>query len=185
MNFLAFGMEVQSSVIINLGQFIAQGDVMVCISFALECITIIGAFPLVVYPQRSSIVHFVSACLPPKNEWSKRVYGWIVVVIIIGLSYAVAIALPDVNVMLGLVGSLTGSIVTFYSPAAFILKISKKPLLTFDLEHIICYIQIAVRMVLNDTGPPASSTQARSGQTTIEQFDAVELARVNQQDKTV
>ncbi|KAF4676465.1 Solute carrier 38 member [Perkinsus chesapeaki] len=144
MNFLAFGMDVQSSVIINLGQFISQGDVMVCISFALECITIIGAFPLVVYPQRSSIVHFVSACLPPRNEWWKRVYGWIVVVIIIGLSYAVAIALPDVNVMLGLVGSLTGSIVTFYSPAAFILKISKKPLLTLDLEHLICYVQIAV-----------------------------------------
>ncbi|KAF4691564.1 Solute carrier 38 member [Perkinsus olseni] len=137
MNFLAFGMDVKSSIIINLGQYISQGDVMVCISFALECITIIGAFPLVVYPQRSSIVHAISACLPPRNAWWKKIYGWIVVVLIIGLSYAVAIALPDVNVMLGLVGSLTGSIVTFYSPAAFILKISKKPLLTFDVEHIV------------------------------------------------
>mmetsp|Transcript_5495 Transcript_5495/g.5382 ORF Transcript_5495/g.5382 Transcript_5495/m.5382 type:complete len:143 (-) Transcript_5495:255-683(-) len=131
-------------------------DDLICISFALECITIIGAFPLVVYPQRSSIVHAISACLPPRNAWWKKVYGWIVVVLIIGLSYAVAIALPDVNVMLGLVGSLTGSIVTFYSPAAFILKISKKPILTFDFEHIICYVLIVVGTIAFVLGTYAS-----------------------------
>ncbi|KAF4683200.1 Solute carrier 38 member [Perkinsus olseni] len=144
MCFFAFGMNLESSVIVNMGQYISQGDVMVCMAFALMCITVVGAFPLVVYPQRSSIVHAISSVVPPKTSFRRRVYGWIVVVLIIGLSYAVAIALPDVNVMLGLVGSLTGSIVTFYSPAAFILKISKKPLLTFDVEHIVCYVLIAV-----------------------------------------
>ncbi|KAF4676466.1 Solute carrier 38 member [Perkinsus chesapeaki] len=144
MCFFAFGVDLESSVIVNMGQYISHGDVMVCMAFALMCITVVGAFPLVVYPQRSSLVHAISAFSPPKTAFRRRVYGWIVVVIIIGLSYAVAIALPDVNVMLGLVGSLTGSIVTFYSPAAFILKISKKPLLTLDPLHIVCYVLIAV-----------------------------------------
>ncbi|EER14446.1 10 transmembrane domain, possible aa transporter, putative [Perkinsus marinus ATCC 50983] len=156
MCFFAFGMSLESSVIVNMGQYISRGDVMVCIAFALMCVTVVGAFPLVVYPQRSSIVHAISAVLPPKTSFRRRVYGWIVVVFIIGLSYAVAIALPDVNVMLGLVGSLTGSIVTFYSPAAFILKISKKPILTFDFEHIICYVLIVVGTIAFVLGTYAS-----------------------------
>ncbi|KAF4730011.1 Solute carrier 38 member, partial [Perkinsus olseni] len=41
MCFFAFGMNLESSVIVNMGQYISQGDVMVCMAFALMCITVV------------------------------------------------------------------------------------------------------------------------------------------------
>ncbi|KAF4692064.1 Solute carrier 38 member [Perkinsus olseni] len=117
--FINFGDDIASSVLISLSPLIQSGDPMVCIAFILMGVAIVGCFPLNIYPVRTTILH----SLNPKKH--RTIIGIIVATLTVALSFAVAVALPDVNMILGLVGAIAGSIVCFLGPGAFNLVLAK------------------------------------------------------------
>ncbi|KAF4661660.1 Solute carrier 38 member [Perkinsus olseni] len=117
--FINFGDDIASSVLISLSPMIQSGDPMVCIAFILMGVAIVGCFPLNIYPVRTTILH----SLNPKKH--RTIIGIFVATLTVALSFAVAVALPDVNMILGLVGAIAGSIVCFLGPGAFNLVLAK------------------------------------------------------------
>ncbi|EER08191.1 10 transmembrane domain, possible aa transporter, putative [Perkinsus marinus ATCC 50983] len=117
--FVNFGDDIASSVLISLSPMIQSGDPMVCIAFILMGVAIIGCFPLNIYPVRTTILY----SLNPKKH--RTIIGIVIATLTVALSFAVAVALPDVNMILGLVGAIAGSIVCFLGPGAFNIVLAK------------------------------------------------------------
>lgn len=127
--FVVFGYDTQSNIILNLSAWIPEGNVVVIAAFILSGIAFIVSYPLNVHPIKVTILN---AAKP------KRPDLWAVVIVtsVIAISYVVAVVLPDVSVILGLVGAIAGSILSFIAPGAFALAISEKRFKFFCRENI-------------------------------------------------
>ncbi|EER04480.1 amino acid transporter, putative [Perkinsus marinus ATCC 50983] len=54
---LVFGSDAQSSVLLNMADWIPQGDVVVIIGFIWTGISFIGTYPCMVYPVRVALIN--------------------------------------------------------------------------------------------------------------------------------
>ncbi|KAF4672013.1 DNA cross-link repair 1A protein [Perkinsus chesapeaki] len=110
---VAYGALTQSNILTSLGPRLNLGDPVIAATFLTVAISIIGTYPLNIYPVRTTLLHSLK---PKKYETA---IGMIVATLTVGLAFAVALAMPDVNVILGMVGALAGSVICFLGPAAF------------------------------------------------------------------
>ncbi|KAF4740290.1 Solute carrier 38 member, partial [Perkinsus olseni] len=114
---VAYGALTESNILTSLGPRLNSGDPVIAAAFLMMAVAIVGTFPLNIYPVRITVLH----SLRPKKY--RTLIGMVVSTVTVGLAFAVALALPDVNVILGLVGALAGSIICFLGPAAFNIKL--------------------------------------------------------------
>ncbi|KAF4692065.1 Solute carrier 38 member [Perkinsus olseni] len=114
---VAYGALTESNILTSLGPRLNSGDPVIAAAFLMMAVAIVGTFPLNIYPVRTTVLH----SLRPKKY--RTLIGMVVSTVTVGLAFAVALALPDVNVILGLVGALAGSIICFLGPAAFNIKL--------------------------------------------------------------
>ncbi|KAF4663069.1 Solute carrier 38 member [Perkinsus chesapeaki] len=124
---LVFGPDSKSSVLLNMADWIPQGDVVVIIGFIWMAISFIGTYPFMVYPVR---VAMINTFQPKRADF----WGVVVVTIAVIISYLIDIALPDVSILMGIVGAISGSILCFIAPGAFCVSISKSKKF-FDKEN--------------------------------------------------
>mmetsp|Transcript_16494 Transcript_16494/g.13980 ORF Transcript_16494/g.13980 Transcript_16494/m.13980 type:complete len:94 (-) Transcript_16494:66-347(-) len=68
----------------------------------------------------------------------------IIVILTVGLAFAVALAMPDVNVILGMVGALAGSVICFLGPAAFNITLDGGEMFTRKKAHYWAIIVIGI-----------------------------------------
>ncbi|KAF4649237.1 Solute carrier 38 member [Perkinsus olseni] len=115
---LVFGSDAKSSVLINMADWIPQGDVVVIIGFIWTGISFIGTYPFMVYPVRVALINTFE---PKRADF----WGVVVVTIAVIISYLIDIALPDVSILMGIVGAIAGSILCFIAPGYFCISTSK------------------------------------------------------------
>ncbi|EER06097.1 amino acid transporter, putative [Perkinsus marinus ATCC 50983] len=115
---LVYGGDVDSSIILNLNEFIPEGNVIVIIGLILSAVAYIGTYPFTVYPVRVAVV----TILKPKRP---EFVGVITVTVVVILTYIIAACLPDISILLGVVGAISGSILCFLAPGGFNVAISK------------------------------------------------------------
>ncbi|KAF4678658.1 Solute carrier 38 member [Perkinsus olseni] len=115
---LVFGSDAKSSVLINMADWIPQGDVVVIIGFIWTGISFIGTYPFMVYPVRVALINTFQ---PKRADF----WGVVVVTIAVIISYLIDIALPDVSILMGIVGAIAGSILCFIAPGYFCISTSK------------------------------------------------------------
>ncbi|EEQ99924.1 10 transmembrane domain, possible aa transporter, putative [Perkinsus marinus ATCC 50983] len=115
---LVFGSDAQSSVLLNMADWIPQGDVVVIIGFIWTGTSFIGTYPFMVYPVRVALINTFQ---PKRADF----WGVVVVTIAVVISYLIDIALPDVSILMGIVGAIAGSILCFIAPGYFCISISK------------------------------------------------------------
>jgi len=127
---LVFGSESQSSVLINMADWIPKGDVVVIIGFIWTGISFIGTYPFMIYPIRVALINTFK---PKRADF----WGVIVVTIAVIISYLIDIALPDVSILMGIVGAIAGSILCFIAPGYFCISTSKSKKF-FAKENWLC-----------------------------------------------
>ncbi|KAF4651568.1 Solute carrier 38 member [Perkinsus olseni] len=115
---LVYGSEVQSSIILNMNKFIPEGNVVVIIGLVLSAVAYIGTYPFTVYPVRVAVV----TILRPKRP---ELVGVVTVTVVVLLTYIIAACLPDISIILGVVGAISGSILCFLAPGGFNIAVSK------------------------------------------------------------
>ncbi|EER20595.1 10 transmembrane domain, possible aa transporter, putative, partial [Perkinsus marinus ATCC 50983] len=93
---LVFGPDSESSVLLNMAQYIAGGDVVVIIGFIWMAIAFIGTYPFMIYPCRVALINTFQ---PKRADF----WGVVAVTIAVVISYLIDIALPDVSILMGIV----------------------------------------------------------------------------------
>jgi len=129
--YLAFGEDVDSSIINNMTPYFLDGDVVVTLSFFLMAFAILFAYPLNVFPTRWSVLSIIR-----RLKFGDKYYQddgtplplpyWLptlIVVVTVYASLVIAVYLPSVTKVLNFIGSSTGSMICFIVPAGCCLKI--------------------------------------------------------------
>ncbi|KAF4715226.1 Solute carrier 38 member, partial [Perkinsus olseni] len=88
---VAYGALTESNILTSLGPRLNSGDPVIAAAFLMMAVAIVGTFPLNIYPVRTTVLH----SLRPKKY--RTLIGMVVSTITVGLAFAVALALPDVN----------------------------------------------------------------------------------------
>ncbi|KAF4726071.1 Solute carrier 38 member [Perkinsus olseni] len=101
-----------------MNKFIPEGNVVVIIGLVLSAVAYIGTYPFTVYPVRVAVV----TILRPKRP---ELVGVVTVTVVVLLTYIIAACLPDISIILGVVGAISGSILCFLAPGGFNIAVSK------------------------------------------------------------
>ncbi|EER02445.1 10 transmembrane domain, possible aa transporter, putative [Perkinsus marinus ATCC 50983] len=119
--FLTYGSTTRGSIIQSMRADFLEGNIFVTIAFILMGVAVLAAYPLNIYPLRAAVVGTVKGITGRRHL--HRWVGPAITFISVSLTLVVAIYLPDVKVVLDLVGSMTGSIICYIIPAGFCVRI--------------------------------------------------------------
>ncbi|EER01508.1 10 transmembrane domain, possible aa transporter, putative [Perkinsus marinus ATCC 50983] len=142
---VAYGTNTKSNILISLGDRLNEGDLVVAVAFLMTAVTVVSSFPLNIYPVRITILHSL------RPERNKTVIGMVVSTLTVGLALCVAIILPDVNIILGVVGAMAGSVICFLTPAALNMKLDRGDVFVRDRIYYCFMITIGLVAFLMGT----------------------------------
>lgn len=130
----SFGEHTRGNVLINY----PTTDIFVDVAKCIMAIHVILAYPVNFYPMRRSLrIAFSPAGAAQTSEYD--VAFWVRVVIagsVVIFTAIVAIAIPRVSIIFGLLGSTAGVMIQFYLPALLVLQpVPILSILSEDLRH--------------------------------------------------
>ncbi|KAI3367716.1 hypothetical protein L3Q82_026550 [Scortum barcoo] len=124
--YLTFYAYVESELLLGYDEFIPR-DIMVMTVRLAILFAFLLAVPIILFPARKAAVLLLRG---------ERPFSWLIHVIvtltILGVVLMMAIFVPDIKNVFGVVGSTTSSCLLFVFPGIFYLKISSQPIRSFD-----------------------------------------------------
>ncbi|KAG7238496.1 hypothetical protein INR49_030769 [Caranx melampygus] len=124
--YLTFYAHVDSELLLGYDKYLPQ-DIMVMTVRLAMLLSVLLTVPLIHFPARKAAI--IMLC-------GERPFSWLIHIIatltILGVVLMLAIFVPDIRNVFGVVGSTTSSCLLFIFPGLFYLKISSQPLKSFD-----------------------------------------------------
>ncbi|XP_042245393.1 probable sodium-coupled neutral amino acid transporter 6 [Thunnus maccoyii] len=124
--YLTFYAHVNSELLLGYDAYMPR-DIMVIMVRLAILVSVLLTVPLIHFPARKAVILLLCGSRP---------FSWLIHVtatlIILGVVLMLAIFVPDIRNVFGIVGSTTSSCLLFVFPGIFYLKISRQPLKTFD-----------------------------------------------------
>ncbi|TMS20956.1 putative sodium-coupled neutral amino acid transporter 6 [Larimichthys crocea] len=124
--YLTFYSHVDSELLLGYGTYLPR-DIMVMTVRLAIMLSVLLTVPLINFPARKAAILLLCGGRP---------FSWLIHIIstltILGVVLLLAIFVPDISNVFGIVGSTTSSCLLFVFPGIFYLKISNQPLRSFD-----------------------------------------------------
>eukprot|EP01116_Phalansterium_solitarium_P010287 TRINITY_DN2490_c0_g2_i1.p1 TRINITY_DN2490_c0_g2~~TRINITY_DN2490_c0_g2_i1.p1 ORF type:complete len:519 (+),score=189.08 TRINITY_DN2490_c0_g2_i1:132-1688(+) len=114
--YVSFGVDTAQDILTNF----ALGDIVADIAKFVMALHVTLAFPMSILPMKRTMLFLLQQC-GAKLEMNK-VYSVVSSVVILGMVVMVAIFLPQVALVFGLVGSTTNVVLMFFVPGALLLS---------------------------------------------------------------
>uniref|UniRef100_A0A7N9ARR5 Solute carrier family 38 member 6 n=2 Tax=Mastacembelus armatus TaxID=205130 RepID=A0A7N9ARR5_9TELE len=124
--YLTFYAHVDSELLLNYDTYMPRDIVVMTVRLAI-LLSVLLTVPLIHFPARKAVLLLLCGGRP--FSWFVHI---IVTLIILGVVLILAIFVPDIRNVFGVVGSTTSSCLLFIFPGIFYLKISNQPLRSFD-----------------------------------------------------
>lgn len=140
--YLTFYSHVDSELLLSYGTYLPR-DIMVMTVRLAILLSVLLTVPLIQFPARKAVVLLI---------YGERPFSWpihiILTLIILGVVLLLAIFVPDIRNVFGIVGSTTSSCLLFVFPGVFYLKISSRPIRSFDSIGAILLVVFGLLMGL-------------------------------------
>ncbi|XP_020500909.2 probable sodium-coupled neutral amino acid transporter 6 [Labrus bergylta] len=124
--YLTFYAHVDSQLLLSYDTYLHH-DIMVMTVRLAILLSVLLTVPLIQFPARKAVILLLRGDRP---------FSWLIhiitTLIILGVVLLMAIFVPDIREVFGVVGSTTSSCLLFVFPGIFYLKISGRPFRTFD-----------------------------------------------------
>uniref|UniRef100_A0A665WGN4 Amino acid transporter transmembrane domain-containing protein n=1 Tax=Echeneis naucrates TaxID=173247 RepID=A0A665WGN4_ECHNA len=124
--YLTFYAHVNSELLLSYDVYIS-GDIMVMTVRLFVLLAVLLTVPLIHFPARKAVIMLLSG---------QRPFSWLTHIIatltILGVVLILAVFVPDIRNVFGVVGSTTSSCLLFVFPGIFYLRISSEPLRSPD-----------------------------------------------------
>ncbi|XP_077411736.1 putative sodium-coupled neutral amino acid transporter 6 [Vanacampus margaritifer] len=138
--YLTFYAYVDSELLLSYDAYIPR-DIMVMTVRLAILIAVLLTVPLIHFPARKAVILLLRG---------NRPFSWLThigtTVVILGVVLLLAIYVPDIRNVFGVVGSTTSSCLLFVFPGFFYLKISSQPLPSFDSVGAVCLVVFGLIM---------------------------------------
>ncbi|XP_030842278.1 vesicular inhibitory amino acid transporter-like [Strongylocentrotus purpuratus] len=133
--FLAFEEDTQEFITYNM----PRGPLQAAVS-CLFVIKSILTYPLMIFLIVSTIdymkLSFLSRCYPDIAERCPPIWAIIFRVLLVGLSYLMAVAIPHFSLLMGVTGSLTAPWLDYIFPCLFYLKLRKRSIRMLEKAYL-------------------------------------------------
>uniref|UniRef100_A0A8D3BU29 Solute carrier family 38 member 6 n=1 Tax=Scophthalmus maximus TaxID=52904 RepID=A0A8D3BU29_SCOMX len=146
--YLTFFANVKSELLIGYDAYMPR-DIMVMTVRLAILLSVLLTVPLIHFPARKALILLLCGGRP---------FSWLIHIIatmsILGVVLMLAIFVPDIRNVFGVIGSTTSSSLLFIFPGIFYLKISRQPLSSFDsigVKTHSVYVLITVKIKLTNT----------------------------------
>jgi len=116
--YLCYGMELDKDLMLNLEPFVQAGNVLIYIGISAVTLSVAVSHLLNNFPMRLSVIFFL-----PAHMHDNKMIKLAVPLFTAISTIAIACVYPHLSVFLGLVGSLTGSVICYIVPALFSIRI--------------------------------------------------------------
>nr|XP_057947505.1 probable sodium-coupled neutral amino acid transporter 6 isoform X1 [Doryrhamphus excisus] len=124
--YLTFYAHVDSELLLGYDAYMPHDILVMTVRLAI-LIAVLLTVPLIHFPARKAVILLLRG---------NRTFSWLIhiatTVVILGTVLMLAILVPDIRNVFGVVGSTTSSCLLFVFPGIFYLKISPHPLRSFD-----------------------------------------------------
>ncbi|XP_077394692.1 putative sodium-coupled neutral amino acid transporter 6 [Festucalex cinctus] len=138
--YLTFYAYVDSELLLGYDAYIPR-DIMVMTVRLAILIAVLLTVPLIHFPARKAVILLLRG---------NRTFSWLThimsTVVILGVVLLLAIYVPDIRNVFGVVGSTTSSCLLFVFPGLFYLKISSQRLRSFDSIGAVCLVVFGLIM---------------------------------------
>ncbi|XP_056250411.1 probable sodium-coupled neutral amino acid transporter 6 [Seriola aureovittata] len=124
--YLTFYAHVNSELMLGYDTYLPR-DIMVMTVRLAILLSVLLTVPLIHFPARKAVILLLCGGRP--FSWLSHI---IATITILGVVLILAIFVPDIRNVFGVVGSTTSSCLLFIFPGIFYLKISSQPLRSFD-----------------------------------------------------
>ncbi|XP_041810057.1 probable sodium-coupled neutral amino acid transporter 6 [Chelmon rostratus] len=140
--YLTFYAHVNSELLLGYDTYLPR-DIMVMVVRLAILLSVLLTVPLIHFPARKAVILLLCGGRP---------FSWLIHIIatvtILGVVLLMAIFVPDIRNVFGVVGSTTSSCLLFVFPGIFYLKISSQPLRSFDSVGALFLVVFGVIMGL-------------------------------------
>ncbi|XP_068194245.1 probable sodium-coupled neutral amino acid transporter 6 isoform X3 [Antennarius striatus] len=124
--YLTFYNHVESELLLSYDMYLPHDIMVMMVRLAILC-SVLLTVPLIQFPARKSVTMLL---------FEGRPFSWVIHVtttlFILGVVLLLAIFVPDIRQMFGVVGSTTSSCLLFVFPGTLYLKINNRSFRTFD-----------------------------------------------------
>ncbi|CAB1449252.1 unnamed protein product [Pleuronectes platessa] len=124
--YLTFYAQVNSELLLGYDMYLPR-DIMVMTVRVAILLSVLLTVPLINFPARKALILLLCGGRP---------FSWLIHIVatffILGVVLMLAIFVPDIRNVFGVVGSTTSSCLLFIFPGIFYLRISREPLGSFD-----------------------------------------------------
>ncbi|XP_040917445.1 probable sodium-coupled neutral amino acid transporter 6 [Toxotes jaculatrix] len=124
--YLTFYAHVDSELLLGYDAYMPRDIMVITVRLAI-LLSVLLTVPLIHFPARKALILLLCGGRP---------FSWLIHIIvtltILGVVLVLAIFVPDIRNVFGVVGSTTSSCLLFVFPGIFYLKISRQPLRSFD-----------------------------------------------------
>ncbi|XP_060939056.1 probable sodium-coupled neutral amino acid transporter 6 [Limanda limanda] len=124
--YLTFYAQVNSELLLGYDMYLPR-DIMVMTVRIAILLSVLLTVPLIHFPARKALILLLCGGRP---------FSWLIHTVatffILGVVLMLAIFVPDIRNVFGVVGSTTSSCLLFIFPGIFYLRISREPLVSFD-----------------------------------------------------
>ncbi|XP_018545711.1 probable sodium-coupled neutral amino acid transporter 6 [Lates calcarifer] len=138
--YLTFYAHVNSELLLGYDAYMPR-DIMVMTVRLAILLSVLLTVPLIHFPARKAVILLLRGGRP---------FSWLVHIVttltILGVVLMLAIFVPDIRNVFGIVGSTTSSCLLFVFPGIFYLKISSQPLRSFDSVGAVLLVVFGIIM---------------------------------------
>ncbi|XP_061649649.1 probable sodium-coupled neutral amino acid transporter 6 isoform X2 [Phyllopteryx taeniolatus] len=132
--YLTFYARVDSELLLGYDAYMPR-DIMVMMVRVAIIISVLLTVPLIHFPARKAVILLLCG---------NRPFSWMIhittTLVILGVVHLLAIFVPDIRNVFGVVGSTTSSCLLFVFPGLFYFKISHQPRRSFDSIGAVCLV---------------------------------------------
>ncbi|XP_070836019.1 probable sodium-coupled neutral amino acid transporter 6 [Chaetodon trifascialis] len=140
--YLTFYAHVNSELLLGYDMYLPRDIMVMAVRLAI-LVSVLLTVPLIHFPARKAVILLLCGGRP---------FSWLIHIIatltILGVVLLMAIFVPDIRNVFGVVGSTTSSCLLFVFPGIFYLKISSQPLRSFDSVGAVVLVVFGVIMGL-------------------------------------
>ncbi|KAM7403075.1 hypothetical protein PAMA_003821 [Pampus argenteus] len=138
--YLTFYAHVNSELLLGYNTYLPRDIMVITVRLAI-LVSVLLTVPLIHFPARKAVILLLCG---------NRPFSWLIhitaTLIILGVVLMLAVFVPDIRNVFGIVGSTTSSCLLFVFPGIFYLKISRQPLKSLDSIGAVALVVLGLFM---------------------------------------
>ncbi|XP_028995828.1 probable sodium-coupled neutral amino acid transporter 6 isoform X2 [Betta splendens] len=138
--YLTFYAHVNSQLLLGYDAYMPRDIMVVTVRLAI-LLSVLLTVPLIHFPARKAVILLLRGRRP--FSWPVHVFATLTILCVV---LVMAIFVPDIRNVFGVVGSTTSSCLLFIFPGVFYLRISSQPLTSFDSVGAVLLVAFGIAM---------------------------------------